>query len=654
LLLLLTWIAVPGAVATRAAAAPEADEASVAAAAVETRTRAYTLYLGALQLSAAGDTQAAMAELRRVIELDPDAPYVRATLARMCLREGDESCAAEQARRAVAQSDEQADGHKVLAEIALGRFHRTQEPEDLEAALRHLGQAAAAEPLDPGVWVAWIRVLGSTGRMDEAEEVAARAASVPGLDPAIPWLTLSRLLVARGEQVRAVRLLSEVEATGRGAVPLLEALAELQGQTGDLPGQADTLRRLRQLRPDDPTLPHRLGLVLLELADPYAALEPLEAALAAEPADAVARRDLALALVQLGRGADALPLLEELPPVYRDPRGLHLWARAAEQAGRWSLAATRLEELLDGLDRGDPDSPARSVRLQAARNWLRAGEPARAAALLETGAGTDAVELRLALEALRALGREAEAERVLAARLDERPDDVGLVVLAAEQQADVGHPDQALETLLAALPDGDQRTTTAMAMARALAQWDHPSLAARLLDAVMPAQPSSDVLRLRAGVLHAAGRLGEAEAAYRRLLELEPEDHTALNDLGYLLATDGRDLDEAIRMLKRAVAAQPSHPAYLDSLGYALHRSGRSEEALPLLREAARRAREHQLPEIREHLGDVYFALGQTDRALAEWRASLELGDGDEPRLVEKLRRHAPEPSLDGGRAEEP
>ena len=94
-------------------------------------------------------------------------------------------------------------------------------------------------------------------------------------------------------------------------------------------------------------------------------------------------------------------------------------------------------------------------------------------------------------------------------------------------------------------------------------------------------------------------------------------------------------------MLKRALEADPDQPAYLDSLGYALLQAGRPEEALVLIRRAAQRASGTQQAEIREHLGDVYLALRDLPRALAEWRAALAYGASERERLLAKIREHA-------------
>ncbi|RMG47538.1 MAG: hypothetical protein D6718_03400 [Acidobacteria bacterium] len=639
-------LAASSGVAAALLAAPAAadPEGGAAPEAVRERAEAYVLFLEAQDLAAAGEFRKAREKMEKVAELDPQAPRVRSALARLCLRLGDRPCAEAQATRAVALTENDPDGHLVLAELARDRYRESGDARYLDRAIQELKAAVEVDPNDVGVWTYLIRLLGSEGRFDEAEEVARRAAATPGLDAAAPWLVLARALVAAGQTDRAVSLLEGVEVQGRAALPLLELLVELEGRRHDLEGQVSALSRLRALRPNDPEIAHRLGLGYLRLGRTFDAVRTLEAALALRRADPLIRRDLAEALVRMGRGAEALELLAGLADIYVTPRTLLVWAQAAEQAGRWQEAAERYESLVRALDDDRQKELAPVFRLRAARDRLRAGEPEDALAALDALDPGDASVLRLRLQALDAAGRAGEAAALLDSRLEEAPEDPWLIALSVDRARDKG-AEEALEVALAALPPGPERHRLAARVAGILTGWQAADLAARLLDAVgLPPDPDPVVLRARAITLQAAGRLGEAEAAFRRLLEVDPDDHRVLNDLGYLLANAGRSLPEAIRLVERALELRPDTPAYLDSLAWALHRSGRSEEALPLLLKAVQRATGDAVAEMREHLGDVYAALGQTDRAVAEWKAALGLGfdrlPEDRERLLGKIRRH--------------
>lgn len=140
-------------------------------------------------------------------------------------------------------------------------------------------------------------------------------------------------------------------------------------------------------------------------------------------------------------------------------------------------------------------------------------------------------------------------------------------------------------------------------------------------------------------------RLDEAEEWLRQVLDEFPDDVGALNDLGYLWADRGKNLERALDMIQRAVAAEPENRAYLDSLGWVLHRLGRSEEAVAPLQKAAEG--EDVDGVILEHLGDVYHALNRHGDAHEAWqRAHEAFKEGDDAealkRVQEKLKQTAP------------
>ncbi len=78
---------------------------------------------------------------------------------------------------------------------------------------------------------------------------------------------------------------------------------------------------------------------------------------------------------------------------------------------------------------------------------------------------------------------------------------------------------------------------------------------------------------------HKAGRLKEAEAVYRRILEADPENADALHLLGVVARQAGRH-DAAVDLIQRAIARNGRNPSYHANLGTALEVSGRREDAL--------------------------------------------------------------------------
>lgn len=103
------------------------------------------------------------------------------------------------------------------------------------------------------------------------------------------------------------------------------------------------------------------------------------------------------------------------------------------------------------------------------------------------------------------------------------------------------------------------------------------------------------------------GRLDDGIEWYAKALELEPENPTALNGYGYLLACAGRDLQKALTCCRKALDADPDNPAYADSIGLTYLRLGMLAEAGKFLGQAAAALDDD---EIRAHLETYDKAVG--------------------------------------------
>ena len=134
-------------------------------------------------------------------------------------------------------------------------------------------------------------------------------------------------------------------------------------------------------------------------------------------------------------------------------------------------------------------------------------------------------------------------------------------------------------------------------------------------------------------------RLGESEAAETHLLqaiEIDPGDAYALNYLGYWWADEGRNLDQAIAMIERAVSHRPSSGFFVDSLGWVHYKLGDPQRAVGYLERATEL--EPSDPEITGHLGDVYWALGREEEARFKWRLARSLSDDAEEQAMFERR----------------
>jgi Tfp pilus assembly protein PilF len=126
---------------------------------------------------------------------------------------------------------------------------------------------------------------------------------------------------------------------------------------------------------------------------------------------------------------------------------------------------------------------------------------------------------------------------------------------------------------------------------------------------------------LLGGVYEREKKYDQAEQAFKGVLAINPQNASALNYYGYMLADRGVRLEEAADLVRRALREEPSNAAYLDSLGWALYKQNKLAEAESYIRKAIRR--DSHDPTMLSHLGDVLAKQGQTDLAAVEWEKSL-------------------------------
>ncbi|KWV56501.1 hypothetical protein AS156_04590 [Bradyrhizobium macuxiense] len=135
----------------------------------------------------------------------------------------------------------------------------------------------------------------------------------------------------------------------------------------------------------------------------------------------------------------------------------------------------------------------------------------------------------------------------------------------------------------------------------------------------------------------------KAEADMRKALELQPEQPHVLNYLGYSWIDQGTNLDEGMKMIKRAVDQRPDDGYIVDSLGWAYYRIGNYDEAVKNLERAIDLKPED--PTINDHLGDAYWRVGRTLEAKFQWAHARDLKPEPEelPKIQAKIENGLPD-----------
>jgi tetratricopeptide (TPR) repeat protein len=126
-----------------------------------------------------------------------------------------------------------------------------------------------------------------------------------------------------------------------------------------------------------------------------------------------------------------------------------------------------------------------------------------------------------------------------------------------------------------------------------------------------------------------------AEADLRKVLTVQPENPDILNYLGYSLVDHQQHLEEARKLLQKAVSLKPQDGNIVDSLGWAYYQSGLYDQAVLSLRKAVELKPADAL--INTHFGDALWRNGRHEEAKFQWSHALQ--DSPEPELRRDIEK---------------
>jgi len=530
-------------------------------------------------------------------------------------------------------------------------------------SVEQLRLALASDPGRPELVLALAEAQARSGAAARAE-VTARGLLDRWPDHVPALIFLGRLLYETDRPQRAREILERARKLApREQEPYL-LLAEMSLESGHPDDAVRTVQALADLNRDTTGL-RRLGMALLDRGEPETARALLERTVQIDPGDAEAHGALGEALEALGRPAEAEAAYGRA--LERDPDAREVLLRAGRLALR-SGSEARARAYLDRLASLDI-GPDQSLRI--ALTWLSAGKPAPAIRVLEQArAGSDDPRLLLALGlvqgkvgrwadaarsygqvpvgaagwkdavvqrglALARAGEPAAAERATTEGLKQAPGDVTLEAGHAAVLEAIGQPGRAEQFLQARIrASGSTELVTALSQifSRTGA---HAEAVSVLTDALKGHPRDEDLLYALGTVLERSGATQQALARMRELLEVNPQNASALNFIGYTLADHGEQLEEAERLVRRALAIHPDSGAYLASLGWVQFRRGDMVRATSTLERAVEL--EPEEPTILEHLGDAYGGASRRDAAVGAYRRALEaMRTTDDPTARER------------------
>jgi tetratricopeptide (TPR) repeat protein len=507
-----------------------------------------------------GEMDRALESYRNVLNVDPGQSDLASRVAVLLIRQEDFPQAIDVLKDAIKANPNDAEPYRQLAFIYAKYLKK------MDQAVDYANRAIALNPRDIETYQRLVEIELAAGEEKKALEVLDRAAKVRS-DDANFWVRLGKLY----------------------AVILYKT---------DSPLKPDELKRVNEVfkkaaehANDDPA-------VLKDVADYYASSQQLKEAIALylrvlelQPDDANAREKLATGFILTNQRGKAVEMLEQI--IKQHP----------EKYQPYDLLAQVLDEEARSLQRANRLDEAKAQFAKVAANYEQS------LLINPNHAGT---YLRLA-ELL--LGPLKDPERAVKFLTEARRRFAGAPEIAyylAIAQREAKQIQQAVATFEEALHEAELDQDDEIVNAKFYFNYG--------------------------ATAEQAGLYEKAADLLRKSIALDPANAAeAYNYLGYMWADHNMHLDEAEETIKRALEIEPNNGSYLDSLGWVEFRKGKFDQALADLLRAAKNI-DREDPIVFEHIGDTYLKLNRVPEALESWQKALKL-DPKNKSLADKIER---------------
>jgi tetratricopeptide (TPR) repeat protein len=638
------------------------------------RKQAYLRFMEAQRLKSARRLNEAIEAYKDAIRLDPTAAEPHADLGELYLfyfntsRLGD---AEREGLEAVRLDAKCVDGHKLLARIYVlsVRMEQKPKPGQVEKAIRSYEEVTKLDPANAEAWAFLAELYemkDDTARQIQALEKWAgappsietgfyRALMNSDLSADQAYYKLSQLYLQQGKNQQAVmaaRRAYEAEPESNAYARNLISVLRMAGSGED---ELETYARLAKTA-NSPALQIGYGSALVRAGRYAEAVEKLSAYLKSDPANSSAVGLLAIAQRRANQRAEAVETLKAgIARVAPDAR-LNLTLELAEtydEMGRTDDAITQYEQVFETfMTAGKLTSRNTDLFVNVVTKLTQAHRRVGNKQKLQTAftrarqlLGENSPQLDLmAIETLREEGKRREALDMTRIAGRRYPDDRSFKLTEALILGELGNFKESIELLRGMVKgtaeDAAEDANVYMILSSIEMQSGQFQAAEATIRKALEINPTEgDLLIQLSSVQDRAGQYEASEKTLRQVLQREPDNATALNNLGYFLIERGKNLEEARKLIEKAVNIEPMNGSFLDSLGWVHYKLGHLEQAREHLEKAASYSRRNST--VFEHLGDVLRDLGRVPEARRQWEKALELSvEADEmARLKDKLKR---------------
>ncbi len=486
------------------------------------------------------------------------------------------------------------------------------------------GNTAGAEETTKGLsklpgkqlWTAYARMLFAEKKIEPGIKEYERVLQ-EHKDDADVRNEYAETLITSGKKKEAEAVLEGTLDKNKKDPRALLMRVSLEIDAGKLDAASKDVKQLLDMKAFSAPLSYQQSRIFAARRETVRQGDLLAEALKYNPRFFIARLELAQLLVAAGKPEAALETLEQATPnekvslEYRYYHNAALLAKGDTEQARKDVDACLAILKSPGFLYQDAILKGRAKDIAGARKSL---EMAFAISPSEPGV------LGLLGEVMREQKDTPKFIAMLREAVGKNPQSVQLHITLAGQLVATGDKAGARSELEAAKKAGDLVTAELDLAQMDLAENAAPKAEQRLSELIK----TRDNGRARMLLADIAIRKGDAEAAikqYLRVMQMEPENVNAMNNLAELLASKQKKYDDALFWAQKAMAAAPNNPAAADTLGWTYFRAGKYEAALPHLETSLRLM---DRPTAHYHLAAAFLKTGSAARARTEYEAGVK------------------------------
>jgi len=570
--------------------------------------------------------QEAIAELKKAIELEPKNMRTYIELARAYMFLGDPNAAESALKQALA-----IDPHSIEVLLALGDFRVvTGKPDQAELIYK---QALEAAPQNEEIYLKLASFYQRSGKWAESESSLQKLATLKPTDEK-PHIYLGDFFAWLGQPDKALtsyqratevnpnslvardKLISfylDIGKTSEAEPKIKNILGknknDLMGRffdariqlTKNNPDEAISL--LQGVIKDEPQLApahHFLAVAFLQKRQMAQARGAFAEAVKLNPNSAESRT--ALAQMYLAEGSADLAIEQAQAAMQLNPRNV----QAAIISGdaylkKEDLAKSR--QVFEAIAQALPKEPIGPYRLglisRAEKN------EAKALTFFEEALTRKptAIEPMTQIAMIKvAQGKPGEARERVLRQIEQSPQSPLLHNLLGDLWANAKDFKQAEQAYRKAIDLDNSMLPVYMNLARTYYQTGKVDEAIKEYEAVLAKDPTAIQAHMMLGIIHESRKEhGKAQARYEAILKLNPRFVPAANNLAWLLAEHGGNLDVALAHAQTAREGNPDDPHVADTLGWVYYKKNAFLLAVSLLKEAVEKLPND--PEVQFHYG---------------------------------------------------